>query len=319
MLTCFSCVPQRGRVLLLDMLYAGTVQSTCKETTGLTPGDLQGMQPQLFQLYPYVSWDNEKGKLVESDTSQLAFHGCHADPYADDTLRAASLGAPAMDHYMVCMSYNGVGGWWLMAFKLTLYTSESMHQGLNSSNAKMAFWIDKAVQIAAPADASAYATSVLPYAVHVIGKKLVLYRCKVPNVVSGTVASATAYWCWRTFEYNKWGSERYALTTAVLSEGVLQKGMFIGWATKESYFAAQDKIAYFLDRGSSRLFTLRISRDLDAVVTDMVIGITSTPGFEKPLEYSLLNYGQYAVYGQVYYVALLFCHFATNQPKRTHR
>lgn len=197
-----------ARVLLIDYYHFGQYMSCSSSTPIMTS------LPSVYQIYPLMDGLVEKQHV--SNARQTVFYGCHADSYAVETM--ASIRSNIQPFYIVCMSSDAGGNWWLKSFKLELVNSESSRDSMSDDGKfSVTTWIG-ATNIA-----RMDAVTVQTYPVHVLGKRLVLYRCLMADV----------HWCWRKFEENLWGQEMPALTTKYLTANSLQQGMFLGWTGSE--------------------------------------------------------------------------------------
>lgn len=284
-----------GRVLLIDYRHFGT-QGDCSGSS------TTAKHPSIFQIYPVMEWQADRKLWVEkaNQKRQLAFHGCHVDSYANDAM--ASIRSTTQPFYIACMSTSDGATLFLHAFKLDLLNS--LDDRVSMSDDSSYFRVQEWAAASTFSSSNMPAVSILSYPVHVVGKRLVLYRCFMQNtVMNGRAAAGDAHWCWRNVDSGLWGAENPALTTAVLEAGVLQKGMFLGWSGSEENALPGTKKLYFLDRSARRLYTLGVSDDLNTVLANRLTGILSDAATssitESVMHYPLIHPEKLPLYGQV--------------------
>lgn len=215
----------KARVLLVDYQVFGRWVS-CKDETTPNPASILQIYPLMQRLpAPDGPWTEKQMDASTANAVQTTFHGCHADSYENETM--ANIRAPMQPFYIVCMSSDSATppNWWLRSIKLFLLNSESDRISMADFGNFSATELGPAQRIT-----EMHPVTVMPYPVHVVGRRLVLYRCFIGQV---SVYGGDAHWCWRNFDSGVWGAENPALTTAVLDVGVLQGGMFLGWSGSE--------------------------------------------------------------------------------------
>lgn len=289
---------QRGRVILIDYPRLGDGVA-CDGTFPTYAPSMQDVHTSARQIYPFVT-ANTDGSYVEDpvNSKENAIHGCHADSYADESLAGLLYDSKFQPFYIVCMTSDTQGAWWLRAFRVELHVPQSsLYDDLMDTYGdvptfRATTWIKSEQNITEFKVKPASAVHTFP--VHVIGKKLVLYRCFYTMSPGRDV-----HWCWRRFESNLWGTQYPALTTAVLAAAVLQKGMFIGWSGNQLENTPNSTIAYFLDRSARRLYTLAVDEGLTTVFTDLITGIVPGSSMTAPIHTDLVGTPYFPAYGQV--------------------
>ena len=273
-------VTRSGKILLVDVEHFGSWTS-CGESG--TWCDVS--KPQVVQLFPSAN-------LASSSSSNIpSIYGCHADSYASETL--AGFAATMQPFYMVCMYRDDTSKFWLNSFVVNIHTSDLSSVFLTDLNQ---YDINKHSTNPVQISNNARDEDIYTFPVHVVGKRLVLYRCFLAH---GT--DHFAHWCWRNFDYNAWGLEKPALTTALIERPVLVKGMFIGWSGTGSTMLANSTRLYFLDRNSRRLYTLAVDDELNTVFTDQITGIIQETQFRQPMHFDLTPPGPVYFHGEVHH------------------
>lgn len=181
-----------GRVILLDYhRLQDNIVCDGDPPRSLLP---ENLHTKARQIHPAVVVQDTNPFYKEGEDVQIAFHGCHADPYSDESLAGIKYDSPSQPFYMVCMSSDAANRWWLRAFRITLHINgNSLYDDLiDASTCNVTNWISNPLNIGRISPASTVHT----FPVHVIGKNLVLYRCNAT-----TAQGHQVHWCWRKFYY----------------------------------------------------------------------------------------------------------------------